>query len=768
MQRTPARYPRLSPSSSPRSFGSGSASSSPYGSPVHRSGVHSSIPRPMSPGGPSDGAFHRSSVARSAPTSGGATTRFPPAQVSAMSSHRSYPVLTSIQRRGTLGGVVRSGWLAKHYSGITPRRRYYCILTDSALKYYPEEVKGNGEGYKAKREIPLQGARISVNTELNRFTLVPMDGKKFEFGAVDGGVDSWASDIVSCIRFKSGMARTHSIREHCKGFDKLLENYRTYASSVVDDSDASDIHGLQKCVQNLVDPSLLALSKLEDMPTSETFLGDTLSSIWDHYDKDGDGYLSENEAQTLVKEYLSAIRRHAPNLVEDIIRRVFRLFIPSDKQVPEEYLNTIRSKAEAGLNAFFGSLDIPSISRELMTRLDSNRDGRVERMEFMQAFLKCSEIADLGHAIQSTVGDEIAHQMRMLIDRQLKRPPGTCGLKNLGNTCYMNAAIQCLSATVRLRQFFISGNYKNYINPKNKLGTQGRLANAYATMMDQMWGGADVYSPTEFKRELGRCNEQFAGWGQEDSQELISFLLDRLHEDLNQVSQKVYVELKDPPRATDEQLANIWWEHHVKQNLGVIVSLFHGQLRSVVTCLKCGFVSKAFDPIMYLSLPVSGKGRTTLKDCFDNYMGREEVKGKDEWYCSNCKTHRPFRKEVSLWKLPRYLIVHLKRFTYSIYGTISSKLDTPVDFPLSFSPEPWLARSMEETLLRTPPDEYLAEVTHIPCLSPRTPNLSSPVTSPLRKKDFNTSIPAELGVNKKECKKRKRREPIVFGINDAT
>ncbi|XP_063662847.1 ubiquitin carboxyl-terminal hydrolase 4 isoform X7 [Pan troglodytes] len=124
--------------------------------------------------------------------------------------------------------------------------------------------------------------------------------------------------------------------------------------------------------------------------------------------------------------------------------------------------------------------------------------------------------------------------------------PGLCGLGNLGNTCFMNSALQCLSNTAPLTDYFLKDEYEAEINRDNPLGMKGEIAEAYAELIKQMWSGRDAHvAPRMFKTQVGRFAPQFSGYQQQDSQELLAFLLDGLHEDLNRVKKKPYLELKD-------------------------------------------------------------------------------------------------------------------------------------------------------------------------------------------------------------------------------
>jgi ubiquitin C-terminal hydrolase len=130
--------------------------------------------------------------------------------------------------------------------------------------------------------------------------------------------------------------------------------------------------------------------------------------------------------------------------------------------------------------------------------------------------------------------------------------PGTAGLCNLGNTCYLNSSLQCLSNFAPLTTFFLSKEYETDLNKDNPLGHNGVLALRYSDLLQKMWSGQyRSINPTVFRKTAGECCDQFAGYAQQDSQELLSFLLDGLHEDLNRVLKKPFTEQDDSPDRPD-------------------------------------------------------------------------------------------------------------------------------------------------------------------------------------------------------------------------
>jgi ubiquitin carboxyl-terminal hydrolase 4/11/15 len=179
------------------------------------------------------------------------------------------------------------------------------------------------------------------------------------------------------------------------------------------------------------------------------------------------------------------------------------------------------------------------------------------------------------------------------------------GLHNLGNTCFMNSALQCVLSTQFLKTFFLSNSYLTDLNTNNPLGSKNaELARTFAALVQSVWkGDQSSVSPWEFKKVIGKQAAQFQGYYQHDSHELLSYLLTGLHEDLNRVRNKTYYEMPElSSDVHDEEASQIHWEWFQKRNQSVVVDNMYGQYKSKLTCPLCGKISITFDPALYFTV----------------------------------------------------------------------------------------------------------------------------------------------------------------------
>ncbi|XP_073304199.1 ubiquitin carboxyl-terminal hydrolase 5-like isoform X3 [Primulina huaijiensis] len=298
-----------------------------------------------------------------------------------------------------------------------------------------------------------------------------------------------------------------------------------------------------------------------------------------------------NSKQVYIWDYFS-LRKHA--LMSDMEKTLDDANIQMDQDILVEVVN---SNIDDGMNSIRenGSVDNGNVAV-----VPSQSSAPISEAVSSSKYTSTNGNAELSQA--QNLNMEKAYGPSGVSTRGSSC--GLTGLLNLGNTCFMNSAIQCLVHTPEFARYFRE-DYHQEINRVNPLGMVGELALAFGDLLRKLWApGRAPVAPRPFKAKLARFAPQFSGCSQHDSQELLAFLLDGLHEDLNRVKHKPYIKSKDADGRPDEEVADEYWANHIARNDSIIVDVCQGQFKSTLVCPLCSKVSVTFDPFMYLSLPL--------------------------------------------------------------------------------------------------------------------------------------------------------------------
>ena len=248
------------------------------------------------------------------------------------------------------------------------------------------------------------------------------------------------------------------------------------------------------------------------------------------------------------------------------------------------------------------------------------------------------------------------------------------GLANIGATCYMNATLQCLAHIQRLTHYLLNSETKKKIS-SDKI--KYKLTSAYLTVLENLWQNKNIkyYSPNQFKDVISEMNSLFAGIQANDSKDLILFLLETMHNELN-LENKNINNINNQENYVDDIQAQYNYEMALKnfsnyfkeKYNSIISSLFYGMFNSITCCQNCNVVLNNVQCYNILIFPLQKVKEYKMKmdnivdlyECFDYNQRPDLISGKS-FYCNNCRTMVDNVNITKLLYCPKILVINFNR-----------------------------------------------------------------------------------------------------------
>jgi ubiquitin carboxyl-terminal hydrolase 8 len=221
------------------------------------------------------------------------------------------------------------------------------------------------------------------------------------------------------------------------------------------------------------------------------------------------------------------------------------------------------------------------------------------------------------------------------------------GLGNVGYTCYLNTAIQCLSFCQPFLDFVLACR-------QNSSSLLGELK----LLLTELRINHKTVIPSRFVSKVAETLD-LPIYQQNDINEFITIFIDKLNQS---IAEQVNIRLKPWDKNTmyDKQrlIMDTEWIKQVEKEYSELIPMFYGQTIMQITCGNCNYIGHNYEMFFNIMLPVIPN--SNLSDCIDAYFSEEVM---NYWTCDKCNCKANSKKSQRLWRLPRILIISLKRFS---------------------------------------------------------------------------------------------------------
>lgn len=257
--------------------------------------------------------------------------------------------------------------------------------------------------------------------------------------------------------------------------------------------------------------------------------------------------------------------------------------------------------------------------------------------------------------------------------------------KNIdGVSCYMVSVLYILQMLPDFVKFIKNVNLNNFNNTQI-IYELGKLLKISLNSNFKL-------SFNSLKTLLGQKDSIWCNGEQQDSQEFFSFIICKLEEEYGNKVIIIPQLLNNNNLNVNNSLLKIISNNYINQSIrkdySIIKDLFFGYLNSNTICSYCESKSACFESFLTLSLSIPIQKNTNmnqifkLEDCLSNFTKSEKLDKDNKIYCDICGIKNQSIKNLSLWKLPKILVIHLKRFIINDYGIPISKIINPILYPV--------------------------------------------------------------------------------------